>query len=94
MRRDSSPGWVGWLIDVVLGGVLGAIVGAVVAVNFVILVGVDQGYQAGLGDVFDQSVAAGVVTLVVLVAGPVLGVVVARRQRHRRSPPRDEPPDG
>lgn len=94
MQRDSAPGWVGWLIDILVGGVVGAIVGAIVAVNFVILTGVDQGYQASLGDVFDQSVVAGVVTLIILIAGPVLGVVIARRQRHRRSPPRHEPPHG
>jgi uncharacterized membrane protein len=83
---------VGWLIDVLVGGIVGAIVGAIVAVNFVILVGVDQGYQASLGEVFDRSVAAGVVTLLVLIAGPVLGVAIARRQRRRRSPPLHEPP--
>lgn len=93
LEKDSAPGWVGWTIDVLVGGIVGAIVGAIVAVNFVILVGVDQGYQASLGDVFHQSTAAGVVTLVMLIGGPLLGVAVARRQRHRRSPPRHRPPE-
>jgi hypothetical protein len=77
----------GWLVDTVVGGIVGGVVGAIVAVNFVIFAGIDGGYEARIADVFRQNVIAGVVTVIVLLAGPVFGVVGARRLRRNRSLP-------
>ena len=74
----------GWLLDLVVGGLTGGLVGAVVAINFVIYTGIQQGYEASLVEVFQHSLIAGIVTIMILVAGPVLGVVVARRLRRTR----------
>ena len=68
-------------------GVTLAVVGAIVAVNFVICVGIKDGYEASISDVFRQNMFAGIVTVVVLVAGPVFGIVVARRLRRKRTRP-------
>lgn len=73
-----------WLIDIVAGGVIGGIVGAIVAWNIAIYLGVPDGYEAGVGDVFAHSPLVGVLWLAALIAGPVVGVVVARHQRHKR----------
>jgi hypothetical protein len=69
------------LVDVLAGGLFGGLVGAVVAINFVLIIGVDQGYEASLGEVFSHSVIAGIVTLGILLAGPIVGFLVARRRR-------------
>jgi hypothetical protein len=73
-----------WLIDVLLGGLLGGLVGGVVAVNLVIFSGMDRGYESSLVDVFRQNPVVGVITVAVLIAGPIAGVVVARRLRNKR----------
>lgn len=74
----------GWLVDLVFGGLVGLIVGIVAAVNLVIFTGVEGGYEAGIGDVFEHSVVLGTIVLMFLAAGPIGGVVVARRQRATR----------
>jgi hypothetical protein len=74
-----------WLVDILAGGLVGGFVGAIAAVNFVIYTGVDQGYEASLFEVFEYSVLAGVVTVLILVAGPVVGVLTARRMRRNRT---------
>lgn len=71
------------LIDTVVGAVLGLAVGAIAAVNVVITAGVDRGYQASFSEIFDDSIFLGVVTVSILAAGPVVGVIVARRIRKR-----------
>jgi len=68
----------------VTGGLAGAVVAGIVAVNLVIYLGVEGGYEAGLGDVFGHSVVLGIVVISVLVAGPVLGVTYLRRRRRHR----------
>lgn len=73
-----------WIIDVVVGGIIGAIVGAVIAVNVVIYAGPDEGYESSLSDVFDHNAVVGTAALAVLVAGPIAGVVIARRTSSRR----------
>lgn len=79
------------LFDVLIGGLIGGLVGAVVAVNFVLLAGVEQGYEASLGEVFEHSIVAGVATLAILVAGPLAGVLAARRRRRlARETPGDQ----
>jgi hypothetical protein len=74
----------GWWFDVLVGGILGGVVGGIVAVNFVIYAGIEPGYEATIPEVFRQSTLAGIVTVLILVAGPVGGVFVARRIRRRR----------
>lgn len=73
-----------WLVDIVVGGVIGGITGAIVAVNFVIFVGIDDGYEASIAEVFRQNAIAGLLTVAILGFGPVCGVVVARRTRRKR----------
>ena len=75
----------GWLVDLTVGGLVGGLVGAVAAVNFVIYTGIEQGYEASLAEVFQHSLIAGIVTVMILVAGPVLGVLTARRLRRKRA---------
>jgi hypothetical protein len=72
------------LVNVVVGGLVGAVVGAIVAVNVVIFSGVDRGYEASIPEVFRHNVFAGVITIAVLVAGPIAGIVVAIRARRNR----------
>lgn len=74
----------GWLVDALVGGFLGAVIGAIVAVNLVIYSGIEGGYESSIADVFEQSTPTGIVTVAILIAGPVLGVFVARRLRRKR----------
>jgi hypothetical protein len=62
------------------------VAGAVAAVNFMIYVGVERGYEASIADVFKQNMLAGIVTVSILILGPVFGVLVARLRRLRRDP--------
>jgi len=77
----------GWLVDVLVGGAAGGLVAVVVALNLMIYLGPESGYETSLGELFAQSLPAGILVIVVLVAGPVLGVVSARgwRRSHQRS---------
>lgn len=77
-RRDNARSW---LLDGVVGGGLGGLLGAIAAVNVVIYSGVGGGYEANLGDVFQHNIFVGIAVVAILVAGPVLGVFVARRRR-------------
>ena len=79
-----TPTLRGWITDVGLGGILGGIIGAIVAVNLVIYSGIEDGYEASLPDVFSENLLVGLLTVGILCAGPVVGVLVARRQRSRR----------
>lgn len=74
----------GWVIDVLVGGIVGGVAGAIVAVNVVIFAGVERGYEATIAEVFRESVPLGVLTIAVLAAGPILGVVIARAIRRQR----------
>lgn len=74
----------GWVLDLVVGGLTGGIVGAIVAVNVVIFAGTDRGYESSPAEVFGQNALVGVLVVVVLLGGPVLGVVTARRIRRGR----------
>lgn len=73
-----------WLLDLAAGGMVGGAVSAVVAVNVVIYSGIEQGYEASLVEVFQYNPIVGVVTVAILVSGPVLGVMAARRLRRNR----------
>lgn len=82
---DASMGGMrGWLSDLVVGGLIGGLVGVIATVNFVIYTGIEQGYEASLVEVFQYSPVAGIVTVMILLAGPVLGVRTARRLRRKR----------
>ncbi len=74
----SQSHFRGWLVDLVVGGLGGLVVAWIVAVNLVIYLGVESGYQAGPGDVFKHSWILGIVVVAVLVAGPVLAVTYMR----------------
>ena len=65
-----------------MGAVVGAVVGLIAAVNVMIYSGVEDGYQAGLARLFEHNAVAGVAAVALLVAGPVAGVLIARRMRH------------
>lgn len=80
-----EPSTRGWIIDIVVGGIVGSIVGAIVAVNIVIYSGIDNGYEATLGDVFDQYPIVGVIAVAILLLGPLVGIGVARFLRGRRA---------
>lgn len=80
-------------MDLVLGGLVGGVVGAVAAVNLVIYSGIEGGYEATIPEVFRQSPVIGVVTVAILLAGPVLGIATARRARRMRVR-RDDPRPG
>lgn len=77
-RRD-------WMVDGLAGVVVGGVSGAIVAVNFIITAGI--GYDVTLTDIFNENALAGVVTVGILIAGPVVGVVTMRRWRRQRRTP-------
>lgn len=70
---------------VLFGALLGVIVGAVLAVNIVILVGFERGYETGLSEVFDRRPAVAAVVVLVLVLSPAIGVVLVLRRGRRSS---------
>lgn len=73
-----------WLVDLGVGGLGGLLVAWIVAVNLVIYLGVEGGYQAGPGDVFEHSWVLGIIVVAIVLAGPALGVTYMRRQRRQR----------
>lgn len=72
------------LLDLVVGGLIGAVVGAIVAVNIVIYSGVERGYETPLPEVFASSPITGMLAVLALIAGPIAGMLVARRRRSKR----------
>lgn len=80
-RAPAGSRFNGWIVDVILGGAIGGLLGAIVAVNLVIYSGIEDGYEANLVDVFQQSPWIGLLTVAALIAGPTVGVTVARRRR-------------
>lgn len=82
MKTDAIRlrSWIAYLI----GGLVGAVVGAIVAVNIMIFSGVERGYEAGLDEVFEHNVLAGVAVLGALLAGPLVGLLATRRRRRSR----------
>ena len=73
------------IIDLALGIVGGAVVGAIVAVNLIITVGI--GYDVSLPEVYRANLLVGIITTVILVAGPILGVALMRKLRRDRNRP-------
>jgi len=84
-RVSLSRALRGWVVDVLVGGILGGVAGAIAAVNIVIFAGIERGYEATIAEVFRESAPLGVLTVAVLVAGPILGVVIARAIRRQRA---------
>ena len=74
----------GWLVDVVVGGVAGGLVAVIVAMNLMIYLGPASGYETSLDQLFSHSLPAGLLVVVVLLTGPALGVLLARRRRRHR----------
>lgn len=73
-----------WLVDIGVGGLVGGLVALIGAWNLMIYLGVEDGYEASLGEAFQHSPIVGTVVAAVLVAGPVTGISIARRQRRKR----------
>ncbi len=85
-QPGKSPGiQKGWLADILIGGISGGLVGAVVAVNVVIYSGTERGYETTIPELFRESVLFGLFVVAILVAGPVVGVWIARRLRRQRT---------
>ncbi len=80
-----EPSTRGWIIDIFVGGITAGIIGAIVAVNVVIYSGIDDGYEATLGELFDQNPIVGVISVAILLLGPLVGIAAARFLRCRRS---------
>lgn len=75
------------MVDLFSGGLAGFAVAWIVAVNLVILVGVDRGYQAGVDEIFRHSTMLGVAVVGVILLGPIFGVSLLRSRRRRRDRP-------
>jgi hypothetical protein len=71
----------GWIVDACVGGLIGGVLGAIVAVNVVIFSGIERGYESGITEIFEYSTLLGVLVSAILVTGPILGVILARRAR-------------
>lgn len=84
VTANMRPSTREWLVDVLVGGLGGAIVGGILAVNLVIFSGNDRGYEASIDEVFRQNVLLGVAVVALWIAGPVFGVIGARRSLQRR----------
>jgi ribosomal protein S18 acetylase RimI-like enzyme len=66
-----------------VGALIGAITGLVVAINVVIFSGSEKGYETSVRELFDRNVVLGVVVVSIVLAGPVVGALVAFRTRDR-----------
>lgn len=86
MRRDTRLTERGSLISVIVGGAIGGVIGAIVAVNVVIFSGAEAGYETSLPELFRWRPVIGVVVIAVLIAGPVVGALMALS---RVGPPED-----
>ena len=71
-------------IRVVFGAVVGLVVGAIASVNVVIFSGIEDGYEATPAQVFGENALVGVIAVIVLIAGPVIGVIIAVRESPSR----------
>ena len=73
-----------WLVDAGIGAFAGGIIGLILAVNVVIYAGPDQGYESSINDVFEHSIITGLAAIALVIAGPIVGIVIARRLRNQR----------
>ncbi len=65
---------------VVFGALIGLVLGAIASINVVIFSGIEDGYEATPAQVFEENALVGTIAVLVLGAGPLLGVLVALRQ--------------
>jgi hypothetical protein len=79
------PNTRGWIVDVCVGGLIGGLLGAIVAVNVVIFSGIERGYESGIPAIFEYNTLLGLLVSSILVTGPILGVILARRARAIRA---------
>ena len=49
--------------------------------SLIIFAGTERGYEASLSEVFADNVVVGIGAVALLVAGPIVGIVAARRIR-------------
>ncbi len=80
MKRQRVFG----LVTTFVGIVIGAAAGGVIAVNLVIFSGIDSGYESSIVDVFTYNRVVGLIVVCVLVAGPIVGGLLAWRWNARR----------
>ena len=65
------------------------IVAAIVAVNLVILSGIDTGYETTIPELFRENVILGIVTVAILIGGPIAGALYGNsfwQRRHSSAP--------
>ena len=65
----------------IVGAVIGLVVGAIVSINVVIFAGIEDGYEASITEVFSENALVGITALLLLAAGPIIGVIIALRER-------------
>ncbi len=65
----------------IAGAAGGLVIGVIASLNVVLFGGIESGYEATPSEVFEENVLVGIVALLVLVAGPIVGVIVALRER-------------
>ncbi len=82
-RRESRLR--AWLADLLVGTVVGLVAGAILALNLMIFLGVEGGYEANIGEAFDHSLFAGLAVVSALIGAPVAGVMWRRRRRRQLS---------
>ncbi|MBT8202061.1 MAG: hypothetical protein HKN74_00110 [Acidimicrobiia bacterium] len=76
--RDLQPGVVSRGI---VGAFIGLVVGAIVSVNVVIFAGIEDGYEATITEVFSENALVAIAAILLLAAGPIIGVLIALRER-------------
>lgn len=67
------------VIRVVAGALVGLVAGAIASINVVIFAGIEDGYEATITEVFSENAFVGIAALLVVAAGPVVGVIIALR---------------
>jgi hypothetical protein len=63
------------------GALVGLVIGMIASINVAIFAGIEGGYEANIAEVFDDNVLVGIVSLLMLAAGPIIGVTIALRER-------------
>ncbi len=65
------------------GALSGLVVGVIVVLNLNILAGLEDGYAATPRQILDMSAILALAEIMLLIAGPVLGTLVALKLRSR-----------
>ena len=66
--------------------IAGAVIAFIVVLNLHIWVGLEEGYAASPADVLDRSLLLVIVDILLLVGGPLLGILLIARRRAARQP--------